>query len=113
MQQQISQSSPMMGQESVQVNRQALARAHAKPAACCQNAQEELVEKTWKMLSGSAGFVEAARDQRVNLQILFSQIYRLAFSGYWPRCRRFHNLNQTTAKAKGQERHLDRAVQLR
>ena len=107
MQQQISQSSQMMGQESVQVNRRALLGL-MQNLLLLSDAQEELVEKTGNLVQGSAGFVEAARDQRV-ISRSFSQITDSLFrvSAEVPR---FPNLiNDRKAVV---QQHLDRAVQL-
>lgn len=80
MQQNMQKSKAAMGQESIQVNRQALLSI-MQNMLLLSDAQEDVVIGTSELVQGSAGFIDVARRQRAlsrNFTLITDSLYQVA-----------------------------------
>jgi hypothetical protein len=80
MQQNMQKSKAAMGQESIQVNRQALLSI-MQNMLLLSDAQEDVVKGTSELVQGSAGFIDVARRQRAlsrSFELITDSLYQVA-----------------------------------
>jgi len=80
MKQNMQKSKAAMGQESIQVNRQALLSI-MQNMLLLSNAQEDVVIGTSELVQGSAGFIDVARTQRAlsrSFELITDSLYQVA-----------------------------------
>jgi hypothetical protein len=107
MRSQVKSAQSMMGQQSINVNINALLSI-MQNLLLLSDAQEDLVKRTSDLIQGSAGFVNVAREQRVisrTFSLMADSLARVAAE-----VPRFPNL--ISDRQAIVQRHIDRAVEL-